>query len=112
MRKEFLCMKSMQRLLYQLDLSHSIGLYRFLENSEVIMIGQGIESNNRGLLKRITDFTRTEDGARDYTGGRYIYNNRDNLTVSFLVMNDLTPDEINTLKSQFINRYHPRLNRA
>ena len=91
-------------LFIPLNISSKYFFISLIENSEVIMIGQGIESNNRGLLKRITDFTRTEDGARDYTGGRYIYNNRDNLTVSFLVMNDLTPDEINTLKSQFINR--------
>ncbi|UZT82651.1 hypothetical protein [Caproicibacterium sp. BJN0003] len=53
------------------------GLYRFKDpKGNVICFGCATESG-RGLEKRITDFRRSSNSARDYKNGKYIYDHRD-----------------------------------
>lgn len=49
-------------------LPHTIGLYKFSINDELVYIGRAIEKR-KGLAKRIFDYTRTSDSARLFIPG-------------------------------------------
>ena len=57
----------------QPQLCHKVGLYRALEENLVTAVGRGIEHDNGGLRKRLSDFNRESSSARDHWIGIYIF---------------------------------------
>ena len=62
-----------------------IGVYRAILEGEIDYIGKATELNNGGFRKRLRDYTRTSDSARNYPSGRLMYQHKDKLHIEILV---------------------------
>lgn len=89
-----------------------VGLYRHKLDNKVIYVGRATELNNGGLRKRLRDYTRNSDSARNTKSGRYIYDNRNQITTDILIIGDTEKDIKITkfLEHPFITRYNPSMN--
>jgi hypothetical protein len=54
------------------EIRHLVGAFLVLWNNEVMYVGCGTEFSNRGLMKRLTDFTRECASNRNYFGGQLV----------------------------------------
>src|SRR5699024_12065269 len=63
-----------------------VGLYRLKLDNRVVYIGRATELNNGGIRKRLSDYRRDNDSARNYKSGRKINNNIDNIITDILVV--------------------------
>lgn len=67
------------------ELRHLVGVFRALLNGTPMFLGCGREYLNRGLMKRLSDFTRSGDGGRDHHGGLYIHEYRRQVEIEVIV---------------------------
>lgn len=66
-------------------LSKDIGIYRAILNDEVVYIGKATELGNGGFRKRLRDYTRLSNSARDYPAGEKMYHNRENVHIEIVL---------------------------
>lgn len=91
----------------------SVGLYYHKIEGKIIYLGRATELNNGGLRKRLSDYRRESDSARNYRAGILINQNlEDVITYILIVGNDdeavnITKD----LEGKFIERYKPEYNK-
>jgi len=89
-----------------------VGLYRLKLDNRVVYIGRATELNNGGIRKRLSDYRRDNDSARNYKSGRKINNNIDNIIADILVVGN-TEEAISitiSLEDKFIKHYNPLWN--
>lgn len=67
------------------ELNKSVGLFRASIGEHVFAIGKGVEFNNGGLRKRLSDFRRKSHSARDHKLGIFIALNLDWLDGEILI---------------------------
>lgn len=94
-------------------LSKSVGLYKATLHGKVVYIGKGTEWNNGGLRKRLRDYVRENDSARDYPSAQMMFNNKDNIHIQVLIVGD-DKDSVSTtecLEKLFIKEYDPEWNK-
>jgi cob(I)alamin adenosyltransferase len=75
--------------LIEADLSpfnHDVGLYRHKAGGKVIYIGKATELNNGGLRKRLSDYRRTSDSAREHKSGKIINRMLDKIYTDILIV--------------------------
>lgn len=65
--------------------SKDIGVYRARLNDVVVYIGKATELNNGGFRKRLRDYTRKSDSARNYPSGRMMYENRNKVIIDIII---------------------------
>lgn len=98
---------------YQDELKNFVGLYRFLQNGRILLIGVGTAEHG-ALAKRISDYRRPSPSGRRCHSGQYIYENRHRLQVEVMVVGDINDGQFaitaNTLKPLMIERHKPELN--
>lgn len=93
-------------------LSKSIGLYKATLNGKVVYIGKATEWNNGGLRKRLRDYVRKNNSARNYPSGLNMFNNKDEIHIQVLIVGDCK-DSVNTtecLENLFIEEHKPEWN--
>lgn len=94
-----------------IGLKGEIGLYKFIENDEVIYIGKAVEMDDtRGLYKRLNDYIRIDEGGSNAL--TYIHNNLNKITFEVIKLGNTIEAKAvaNGLESLFIDHYKPRLN--
>ena len=64
-----------------------IGVYRAILNNEIMYIGKTTELLNGGFRKRLRDYTRTSDSARNYPSGRLMHHHRNEVCIEILIFN-------------------------
>lgn len=67
------------------ELREAVGMLRFRQRNEVVYIGCAREYANGGLMKRLSDFSRTCDSGRKHYAGQKIYENRESIEVDVIV---------------------------
>lgn len=102
--------------LMQADLSpysHCVGLYRHKVGGKIMYLGRAIEWDNGGLRKRLSDYRRTNDSARQHTSGRIINEHLDEITTDVLVVGEDEEAAVLTRKLEFIyiGKYNPEWNK-
>ena len=50
-------------------LPHLIGVYMFILNDDIVYVGRAVEKG-KGLAKRLCDYVRASNSARNFNGGR------------------------------------------
>jgi len=63
-----------------------IGVYKATLKGDVVYIGKATELNNGGFRKRLRDYTRTSDSARNYPSGIKMHDNRKEVIIEILLM--------------------------
>lgn len=95
---------------YQDDLKYRVGLYRFIQNGRIILIGVGTAEHG-ALAKRLSDYRRPSPSGRRCRSGEYIYDNRHLLTVEVIVIGAVGDKGAvrlsKQLKEQMIERHKP-----
>jgi hypothetical protein len=93
--------------------NHSVGLYKHVIGNEIVYIGRAIEYNNGGLRKRLSDYRRENDSAREHQSGQSINSHLDEITTYVLVVGDdeKAAEMTKKLEIMFIAKYKPRFNR-
>ena len=62
-----------------------IGLYRAILNDKIVYIGKATELDNGGFRKRLRDYTRKSDSARNYPSGILMNQNKNNIMIEILI---------------------------
>ena len=91
-----------------------VGLYRHKINGEVKYIGRAIELNNGGFRKRLSDYRRESDSARQHISGRTIHDHLNEIVTYVLIVGYTYEAVIETkrLEGQFIAYYdYPEWNK-
>jgi hypothetical protein len=65
--------------------NHDIGLYRAIQNKNIVYIGKATELFNGGFRKRLRDYTRLSDSARNYPSGILMNQNKNNIVIEILI---------------------------
>lgn len=93
------------------NLSDVAGVFIIRRSSDkkIVYIGKGVEINNGGLRKRLKDFYRQSDSARNHPGGENIHDNLEDVYAEVIETGSdeeavKTADE---LKKAMIKRYNP-----
>ena len=89
------------------NFNKDIGIFRASLNNEVVYIGQGIEIDNGGLKNRLRDFTRDGESGRNTNAGRLLFENRENIFIEVLLLNNKTAAEIEEIKNDLIIEHKP-----
>ncbi|NOI73987.1 hypothetical protein [Vibrio owensii] len=85
-----------------------IGVYKGELNGELVYIGKAIELNNGGFRKRLRDYTRESDSARNYPAGIKMFENKDKVIISISLSD--TVNEANMLEKELIKTLNPKWN--
>lgn len=82
-------------------------------DQKIVYIGQGTEVNNGGLRKRLMDFIRESDSARDHYAGQMIHDNINDIEVEVIKMGTDDQAALNAaeLKKVLVKRYSPIWNK-
>lgn len=94
-------------------LNKSVGLYKAVLGEEVVYIGKGTEWNNGGLRKRLRDYVRENDSARNCPSASNMFKNKDKIHIQVLIVGD-GEDSVNTtecLEKLFIKEDNPKWNK-
>lgn len=95
---------------YQDELKSLVGLYRFIQNGRIILIGVGTAEHG-ALAKRISDYRRPSPSGRRCRSGQYIYDNRHLLTVEVIVIGAVEDQDAVRLSKQLkplmVERHKP-----
>lgn len=75
--------------------SNDIGLYRAILNGEVVYIGKATELNNGGFRKRLRDYTRLSNSARNYPAGELMHHHRNDIQIEIIVFERTTESNSN-----------------
>jgi len=86
-----------------------IGVYKAILNGKVVYIGKATELNNRGFRKRLRDYTRDNDSARNYLSGKKMYENCNEIIIEvFIVESSFEGQkEASKLEKKFIDEFKP-----
>ena len=89
-----------------------IGLYRGLKNGDIVYIGKATELNNGGFRKRLRDYSRSSDSARNYPAGRLMHEHRASIDIVFLIYerSDLSIPRIADDEHKLIELHQPKWN--
>ncbi len=66
--------------------NHKIGIYKAILNDEIIYIGKATEVYNGGFRKRLRDYTRNSNSARDNITGKKMNENRKDIIIEILIV--------------------------
>lgn len=83
------------------------GVFAFKLDNKLMYIGRAGETG-RGLNKRLNDFVRCSDSARNYTAGELIYKNRNELDTYVMV---LDTEDVEQLAKELIRKNNPLWNK-
>jgi excinuclease UvrABC nuclease subunit len=89
-----------------------IGLYRAILNEEIVYIGKATELNNGGFRKRLRDYTRRSESARNYTAGRLMHSHMDEIYIHILIFERTSESisKINEAEAALIQQLKPKWN--
>ena len=90
------------------DYNNCIGVYKATLNNDLVYIGKATEINNGGFRKRLRDYTRENDGARNYPGGRNMFSNKEYIIISIKITD--TAEKAAELERNLIDRLNPTWN--
>jgi hypothetical protein len=90
------------------DYNNEIGAYKGEMNGELVYVGKATELNNGGYRKRLRDYTRVSNSARDYPAGLNMYKNRSKIVISIQIVS--TADEAVSLERYLIKELKPKWN--
>ncbi len=62
-----------------------IGLYRAVINGDIVYVGKATELNNGGFRKRLRDYSRSSNSARNYPAGRLMHQHRESIEIEILI---------------------------
>lgn len=87
---------------------NQIGVYKCELDGGLVYIGKATEKNNGGYRKRLRDYTRVSNSARNYPAGIKMYENKTRIIISIQVTS--TIDEANILEQELIKTLKPKWN--
>ena len=92
--------------------NRDIGVYRAILGNEVVYIGKATELENGGLRKRLRDYTRSSDSARNYPSGRMLHQHKDEVRIELLLFERTVASKlaIDRLEAQLIAEIAPKWN--
>lgn len=92
--------------------SKDIGIYRAILNGEMVYIGKATELNNGGIRKRLRDYTRTSDSARNYPAGALMYQHRNEIQIEIVIFKRTLDNiaDIDALELELIRELKPKWN--
>jgi len=91
----------------------NIGVYRAKLDNEIVYIGKATELNNGGFRKRLRDYTRKNDSARNYPSGKKMYANREKIIIEIFIVEHSSKGqkEATELEKKFIDEFKPIWNK-
>ena len=91
------------------EYSKDIGVYRAILNGEVVYIGKATELNNGGFRKRLRDYTRTSNSARNYPAGDLMHQHKDEIQIEIVIFERSldSVSGIETLEAKLIKEFNP-----
>ena len=91
--------------MYRLD----IGVYKAILYGQVVYIGKATELENGGFRKRLRDYTRKSNSARDYSSGKKMYENKNNIIIEIFILerNKNGIKKSGDLEKYFIKKFDP-----
>ena len=86
-----------------------IGVYRAILDAKTVYIGKATELNNGGFRKRLRDYTRISDSARNYPSGKKMHENKDDIIIEILIVerNSEGKEKAERLEKEFIIKCKP-----
>ncbi|MDV2860728.1 GIY-YIG nuclease family protein [Psychrobacter sp. CAM01] len=87
----------------------NIGVYKGELDDELVYIGKATEINNGGFRKRLRDYTRESDSARNYPAGRKMFENKDKVIISVSFSDSVNDASIQ--ERELIDTLNPKWNR-
>lgn len=92
--------------------SKDIGIYRAILNGEVVYIGKATELDNGGFRKRLRDYTRFSQSARNYPAGELMYRHRNDIFIEIAVYERASKSivDIAMHEAQLIRETNPKWN--
>lgn len=89
-----------------------IGVYRATLSNEIVYIGKATELNNGGFRKRLRDYTRVSDSARNYPSGRLMHEHRNEVIIEINIAERNEEGVLATekLELELIQKYNPYWN--
>jgi excinuclease UvrABC nuclease subunit len=93
--------------------NRDIGIYKAELNGELVYIGKATELSNGGFRKRLRDYTRESDSARNYPSGRLMHENKDEIIISIHICERSQQGiiEAEILEKEQIKRHDPVWNK-
>lgn len=94
------------------ELRNNIGVYKAEYLGDLVYIGKATEHSNGGLRKRLRDYTRQSDSARNYPSGLKMHEHQGELVIfvcSFPCLPQLV-QEVNRLEGELIRDLNPPWN--
>ena len=93
--------------------NNCVGLYRHIVNGKVKYIGRAIELYNGGFRKRLSDYRRDSDSARQHSSGKTIHEHLDEIVTEILIIGntDEAVEATKILEQYFIGKYRPEWNK-
>lgn len=94
------------------DYNKNIGIYKAIYEGVIVYIGKATELNNGGFRKRLRDYTRESDSARNYPSGQKMYENRNNIIIEIFIVENSEGgvERANELEIEFISQFNPKWN--
>lgn len=83
----------------------NIGVYKAILNGDIVYVGKATEINNGGFRKRLRDYTRTSDSARNFPAGIKMNLNKNKIEIYIYIT--ATAKEAEDTEAEFIKRYNP-----
>lgn len=90
------------------DYTKKIGVYKAQLDGKIVYIGKATEIKNGGFRKRLRDYNRESNSARNYTAGLKLYDNRTQIEIS--IMPVATAAEAAALEKRLIKELKPEWN--
>ena len=87
-----------------------IGLYRAILNNNIVYLGKATELNNGGFRKRLKDYTRESNSARNYPSGLMMNKHQADLVIEILPL-DKDKNTIATMEKEAIRLIKPSWNK-
>jgi len=90
----------------------NIGVYRANLDNKIVYIGKATELNNRGFRKRLRDYTREDNSARNYPSCRKMYEHQKKIIIEVFIVESSSEGqkEASKLEKEFINEFKPSWN--
>lgn len=94
------------------NFNKDIGVYRATLNEKIVYIGKATELTNGGFRKRLRDYTRLSNSARDYPSGRLMYKHKDEVLIDILMVkrDESGILEARNIESSLIDKFQPEWN--
>jgi len=83
----------------------TIGIYKAIKDEELVYIGKATELNNGGFRKRLRDYTRHSDSARNYPSGVLMNQHQNDIVIFILEMDSI--EQINQKEIELIGELNP-----